>query len=564
MQLRPAAPPPYARAVLAAGAFAAVTLAWFAWAARFPVPYRDDWDWLLWIFQGPLTLTRYFEPHNEHMIPLPRLLVVLQYRLQGANGTVLWWVSLTSQALGVAILTREVLRRFEGDGEARALAGGLSLLILSFSYQLQSLVFAGAIVFPLLLALAVAAVVAMVNAAEHPPRSAARVVWLAASVAATIGTMCTSSNGLILPLVLAIAAVALRLPWTVAGVELLLTAGGALLFTRLVLGTSAARASGAIAPAEHLPAIAGYFLAFFAPSMTYGSTAIGALSGLAGVIAAALLLVRAWRQGPSLPRVERVSAPLLLFVLGTSAMAAAGRAQFGLEQAAQSRYATFAQLYWALLLVAGASWWDQRGYRVQLRGRALRGILLLGAAAVLVAHMFTGVVWIAKTGNIRAAGLALAADSRDEEWIVTLHPLTDVIHKALAASRADGDRTIISPWIDTVPQITDLQPCRADLSVIVSSPLRVAGVVEEPLANGLLAGADGRVIGLAAPAPLVSAPNASRSAVTGAVIAAIRNGAPRGGTAWMGFGNAAARPPLTFIGLDASQRLRCRAEVVSP
>ena len=97
---------------LVVGAGFVVSFVAFAIWARFSVPYRDDWDWLLWVLKRPLTLGRFFEPHNEHVIVLVRVLLVLQYWLEGSRGHVIFAASLAAQ-LGTGWITlREIRRRW--------------------------------------------------------------------------------------------------------------------------------------------------------------------------------------------------------------------------------------------------------------------------------------------------------------------------------------------------------------------------------------------------------------------------------------------------------------------
>jgi hypothetical protein len=58
----------------------------FSIAARFTVPYRDDWDWLNAMLTTPMSLRSLFMPHNEHVIPLARIIHSWQYRLEGGEG----------------------------------------------------------------------------------------------------------------------------------------------------------------------------------------------------------------------------------------------------------------------------------------------------------------------------------------------------------------------------------------------------------------------------------------------------------------------------------------------
>lgn len=552
-----------ARAIFVAGLLTAASLVAFAWFARFPVPYRDDWDWLLWLFRGPKTLARFFEPHNEHMIPLPRLLMWLQYRLQGANGTLLCWVALASQATVAAIFVKEVRQRW-ADAESRDTLVGVTLLAVCFAYQLQSLVFVAAALFPLVQALSAVAILCGVSASD-PQAGQRRGPWLAASVVMTAGAMLTTSNGLLVPFILALVVALRRSHPLVTGVYVALGTCGAVLFASTVLGTSAARASGAIAPSEHVAAVVQYFLAFFVPFLTYGSPAIGAIGGGLGLLAGVLLCFRTALQPARTPRLDWIACALMLFVVGSAGMAAVGRAQFGVDQAAQSRYATFALVYWAALVAAAASWLEQRTGEALRIPRAAQVPVLAVVGLVLVAHLVIGVVWLAKTGNVRAAGLALSAGVQDEEWLKTLHPITSAIHEAMRLTRADGDRTIIDPRIGTKLSMAEgITGCTGALTLGPVAPtafLRLSGHIEDTANRGLVIDATGTVVGLAEPAPLLATPDPPRTAFTAAVRQAMLQGRRRIAGGWIGFVQPSPSLPLTFVAMDGTEQPVCRIDL---
>src|SRR6185436_4323645 len=126
-----------------------LTFVFFSVWARFPIPYRDDWDWLGWLLTRPVTLRTLFEPHNEHLIPLPRLLVVLQYWLVGSRTHLIFVVALAAQLVVGWIFWREIQRRWPADKTTTAFVFGTAAVCLFFSHQLQSIVFMAAVLFPL-------------------------------------------------------------------------------------------------------------------------------------------------------------------------------------------------------------------------------------------------------------------------------------------------------------------------------------------------------------------------------------------------------------------------------
>lgn len=564
----PGAPPTmtdraFSRILLTLGVLSAATLAVFALVARFAVPYRDDWDWLNWVLVGPITLSRVLQPHNEHLIPLPRLLTWLSYNVGGAGGHLFFWIAVLAQTATLLLLVAESRRRWRETPILRQAVTGLLLVILTFAWQLQSLVFAAAVLFPMVQALAALAVAAAVTASDRVSRRSPRTGWLAATFGLSLAAMMTTTNGLAVPIVLAILATARRESRAIILAHAGMALAGAVAFAWLVLRTRAGSTQDALSPVAYLWATVMYFAAFFAPFVTYLHAALGVLVGAALFVAGAALVLRALRHGPGSTRLEQVAAGLLLFTMASGAMAAVGRAPFGIDQAAQSRYATFALTYWAALLIGFTEWRADRLLRP--RSRALRATAIAALVAVIGADVFTGLVWWAKADNVSAAGLAVSAGVRDDEWTETLHPLPRVVYDVVALARGNGDASLVSPAIGTRHAIVPLPTCGGSLTAVRAprgDAVRLEGTITDQVTHGVVVNADAVVVGVIRPAPLVDTPNPSRSDVTRAVIRAVRHGAWRS-SGWLGFARPSAESTLTAIFAGADRDV-CRVVVTAP
>src|SRR5262249_28322517 len=141
-----------------------------AFLARFRFPYRDDWDWLAWRLSGPVTLERLLVPHNEHLIPLPRLILALQFWLEKSRSDVMFAVSLIAILATAALVANEARKHDWLSSASRHIAVGFGLALLLLNWQLQSVVFAAAIAFPLVELCAVAAIVCILNASDSVTR----------------------------------------------------------------------------------------------------------------------------------------------------------------------------------------------------------------------------------------------------------------------------------------------------------------------------------------------------------------------------------------------------------
>jgi len=193
------------------------------------------------------------------------------------------------------------------------------------------------------------------------------------------------------------------------------------------------------------------------------------------------------------------------------------------------------------------------------------GVIAMGA--LLVAHIATGLVWIAKTEHVATAGLTVRADVPDEAWLTVLHPHTDMVWHVQERLRADRSRGLVDPWMGRRLGRDDRLPaCEGGLSaVLVDNPrgqtVRVSGTSEADSVRALLIDADDVVVGLVEHAPLVEAPDAPRAMF----VTALRQRATQwteGSTRWFGLARA-TRAPYRFVALDDSGAPMC-ATVIAP
>ena len=371
---------------LAIGLIYVASFVGFAVRGRFAFPYRDDWDWLRVLFTRPLLLPYLFEPHNEHLIPLPRALFALQFKLEGTTGYLLFAIALATQVVIGLAFWRQIRARWPAQADMRRFALGLAAVNVFFTYQLQSIVLVAGVLFPMVLMFAVVACAAAVSES-----------W-AIAIAATIGAMLTTTNGLIVPLVVTVLVAASPRPnriWVLFAALEAVSIGGYLAVVREPWNHAPVPADQAWAWTSPTAALS-FFLAFFSSAVTYAGPVAGVLAGTVcfGVACSALWDVFVARRGDALP-IERFVAALLLFTIVTAAMTTVGRAQFGIIQAAQSRYASFTVVFWAALIV-----WALSRFEVTSQwGRWKRGVMaatIMCTIAGLAAQVVVGILWVAK------------------------------------------------------------------------------------------------------------------------------------------------------------------------
>jgi hypothetical protein len=533
----------------------AATFLLFAVLARFPVPYRDDWDWIAWLLRRPPSLASLFEPQGPHVIPLARALLWFQIVIEGVNGHVLFLAALAAELIVVTLFWRAVRVRWAADPVVRRAASGALLLLLCFNWQLQSLVFPAAVLFPLVQAFATLSIFSVVRATSVA--GVRRHAWQALGLAASMLAMLATTNGIAVPATAAVVSGVRRSDRSVGLAHLALAFGGMAAFAWLVLRVRAVGATAELGSFAQWPAVATYFLAFFAPFLTFGSGAAGAAVGFVLVSAGCLVIARVRRSGARAPEVERFAMGLMGFVMASAVLAALARAaEFGVGQASQSRYATLTVTYWASLALAAMSL-VSRGEAPPVIAR-LRGsaeLVAVPAAALLLAfHILTGVVWTAKAGNVATAALALKVDAHDEQWIRSLHPTTAVVFEVAKEARARGDRTLddenVGRHIAVAPSLPDCDASLVATPAPVGPAIRLTGTVGWAAESGWILDDAGVVAGLAARAPVVDTADPRPGDVVAAVGRAIRRRPAASGTPWLGFVPASAARPFRFVGVS--------------
>jgi hypothetical protein len=549
---------PFARTEWAIGLIVFGLFCAFSVAARFRAPYRDDWDWLNAMLAAPVSWQWLFAPHNEHVIPLARLLHLLQYRMEGGQGVTLFAMAVCAQVAIGAVYWREVRLRWTGDD--RLFLTGLVTAILFSTFQLQSIVFSAAILFPLVQLFALLATAAILNAHDDRARSA---VWTLAAVLGMAGAILSTTNGFSVPIIIGLVALRQqRRPWLAAAC--VVTALSCIAGYALHVGVPwhhGPPPAGQRWGAPSVSALAAYFLTFYGSALAYANIPLAIVVGTALFVMAAFAILRTIVDGQDAPRVEWFATAVMLFACASDAMATVGRAQFGAIQAAQSRYGTFAFAFHAALALWTVSRVLDRGHRPALERAALP--VLIVSLALIPANAFVGTVWKAKADNITSAGLAVSTGVADDEWVATLHPLTNVVYEASRRLSAVHDPVAFDSEIGRVldrPAATVCAAGAADMTAIPAGPgWRVRAALVPGAAAGLVVDRSGTIVGRLADAPLITRPNPLEPVVVALVLDAYRHGTRASG--FLGFARPGAGAPYAVYPIDGEDRPMCRIDL---
>lgn len=351
-----------------------------------------------------------WDAHNEHRIVLSRLLFLVDLNLLDGTTPFLWLVNLALAGL-IALVLVAFLREVPGG---RTFAWMPAFLVaVSFSeLQKENFYWSFQSQFFLAFLLPLAALYFALLSLTRPERSAAH---FAASTGLGILSVGAMANGILALPVLTVFALLTRMSWQrvaiLAGLSIL---GFAAYFHGL---PDKADAPSVLQVLQENPSrFVRYILTYLGGPFAETGKVISAIAGLALLI---LALRAAWKH---IPRRNASSAEIALlgfmgYILLTALVTAIGRANFGVNQALSSRYATPNLMNWCVLLMLYLPWLAATPRRVVKSTRALLVLALLLFIVQLSA------LKPSKTGTDRmAAALALELGIPDQDQIIHVYP----------------------------------------------------------------------------------------------------------------------------------------------
>lgn len=351
----------------------AASIAWGAWAAMLAgvllfvaryasnVPSWDDWDMIPTLTRNQaVTWEWLWSQHNEHRVPLPRLIFLGLNRLTVIDMRITMYfdVLLLATLAAAMILVATRLR-----GRSSAADAFFPLAILD-SGQAANLLWGWQLQFFASVALACVALLAVVRGgATIPVRRAAAIVGVCALLLPLCG-----ANGLGMVPALAAWPLALALlpeRWTggrgTRGSPLLLGLGGGALVLTIAyfIGWEPVPYHPKSQSVVQTLKTAVKFVTIGLGPATRGPWPLTGLATIAAVGASVLLLLRVWRDRPT----ERARAVGLLLVLGALVSLALG---LGLgRNGFETRYVTLALPAWCAIYFAWLLYGSAAGARVQ-------------------------------------------------------------------------------------------------------------------------------------------------------------------------------------------------------
>lgn len=355
-----------------------------------PLPYWDQWDSLLdyqTLRHGNFTLTHLFALHNEHRLAVPRLIFFADYALAGGTNKLNLFVIGLIQAAHAGLLLALIGRKRWRAPSTWIVAAAVVGLLLSIS-QWENLTWGFQSQFVGVFALATGAYVLMARAVGADGRR--RIGVFALAILLLFLATFSMANGLVAASIAVVLCLGLRAPWWMpVGTAVYVALAALFYFHNYHAANDHSDLAYVLA---HPWDFVSYFLGYLGnlageqllwqplgepPLVRPAATILGGVGLALG--GAAFLLVALRKETD---RVQAVLVAVMLFVLATAALTAAGRLNFGVWQAYSSRYRTPTAIFWAVQLI----FWFRVVWPPVVIGRR---VAVVAAACALI-----GLLWL--------------------------------------------------------------------------------------------------------------------------------------------------------------------------
>jgi hypothetical protein len=367
---------------------------------NFYFQFAENGDWLAYLL----------EPHNYHRLIWFRLLLAMDVAVFRGASIPFLVVALTCFSATVFLLAREVRRAAPEAVRLPATAFALMLLLSTANVVVVSVPANTPYVHTLLFA--VMAILLSEPGAESRRSvvTARRLAALACMAAAAF----SNAVGLVLWPVLAF--MALRAGRRERAWLALLLVSGAVFGVLYLSGQPSETGGSALSTASLLKS-ADYFFAYLGTPWVRVFGVAGRLIGGALLLGGVIAILT--RGGPDAPRSERVALGLILFSLGTAALAAMGRRDIAEVVVVPGRYAILLTPIYLGLFILALPW---IGRQWQARARRMQQVVVIGFAALIGQQMAVGQVVTRRADAVRSTITQFHQGDRDPAVALIMHP----------------------------------------------------------------------------------------------------------------------------------------------
>ncbi len=389
---------------------------WWLTQGYSPVPKDDYWDHINWLraihHRGTIHAGDFWRLANEHRIVLPRLAFLADDWLARSRGTVAIMAIIAIQLIHGLVWVRLIMAS-DLPRLSRHLMAALALGLCLSMGQTQNLTWGNQVQFVLVFLAGTLAWQALAREGRNGILLAC--LWAAVS-------SLSMANGLLCGIVLVMLAWAQRRPAAavLALAAFTLAAFAAYLWDYRSPPPPHTTPADAIRQLDRFIIYVCFYLG--APVAT-GARAVGALTGLAGLLVAAGIGLRLIFRRPAMDRLDLVCCGSILFVAGTAVITGIGRFELGTEQAISSRYMTPVYIFWIAIFVLLTRWLAGRPV-LRHAGLALAGIWLAGF--VIPDHIKSGLQARQYALKLNTAGIALIMQVDDAASLRAAYPVPEI------------------------------------------------------------------------------------------------------------------------------------------
>jgi len=389
----------------------------------FAAPYGDVWWFIKDIsdFRNHLIgLDFLWRQHSEHRIVLPRLILWIDLYFFRFRGVFSIFCSFLFQAAEALLLCWAFWGVGKNDPTSKLAYAALVFGMMFSASQIENFILPFQVQFPLAFFAASVSIFLVLRHCETPGGN--RNAMILGLFAAVCGTLSLASGLLVWPVLLLVCffeRAPLRTLVTV-------TIAGVAMWMFYFIGYFSSPDLNPWVSLTHPVTVAAFTFTFLAntfsstPSRFAGGLGLCSLSiGIVGFV----LYVRA--RPDSLWKLPSFFVYLALFIAGTALLAAVGRLNFGLGQAAVSRYRTPTLIFWASILGLGCSWWNGRTSDI---GRSL--------GTPILAFLFLAIL-VLPVQRRPLAHFARLSDQINDDSIALAFDATDKVYGELFSLKPD-------------------------------------------------------------------------------------------------------------------------------
>ncbi len=320
------------------------------------VPSGDVWWFVRDISQfrsHRIGLNFLWSQHAEHRLVLPRLILWIDLQVFRFRGVFTILCSFLFQAAEALLLCFAFWRIGRNDLASKLSYAALVFGMMFSASQMDNFVLPFQVQFPLAFFMCSVSIFLILRHCETPGGN--WVAMILGLVAAVCGTLSLGSGLLVWPVLLLICFFERRSLRTFCTVTI---AGVAMWMLYFMGYYSPPQSANPWASLMHPVSVAAFTFTFLTSALKSTPSLLAGILSLCSLSIAAIGFVFYVRARSDFWKLRAFFVYLALFIVATAFLAAVGRLNYGLFEAAANRYRTPTLIFWASILGLGLSWWN--------------------------------------------------------------------------------------------------------------------------------------------------------------------------------------------------------------